>query len=78
MSEYKIITKSRSEFQKLLNQWKHTYNFKIRYIEYFHEIDSFIALIERTAKTSIDASEMINSSIESVVPSYLKKEGDGS
>ena len=29
MEEYLMIVKVKSEFQKMLNQWKHQYNFEI-------------------------------------------------
>ena len=48
MGEFKILAKKRSELQKLLNQWKHKYTLLFHYINYFHEIDSFVAIIERT------------------------------
>lgn len=31
--EYFLIEKTKSEFQKLLNQWKHEYNFEILWMD---------------------------------------------
>ena len=43
--EYKIIEKVPSEFQKLLNQWKHVFEFEILWINFIDE--KYRALIKR-------------------------------
>lgn len=48
--EYFIIEKIGSEFQKLLNQWKHKFNFEIIWIGYSTENKRYHALIKRWAK----------------------------
>ena len=50
MKEFKIITKEESEFQKLLNQWKHKYDFEIIWIVYSNDLHKFKALISREEK----------------------------
>lgn len=45
--DYIIIEKLRSDFQKVLNQWKHDYILIIEWMEYDKETGMFRALIKR-------------------------------
>lgn len=48
--EYLIVEKTKSEFQKLLNQWKHNYNIEILWMSYSEDIGRFRALIKREVR----------------------------
>ncbi len=50
MEEYIIIEKEKSEFQKLLNQWKHQFSFEIIWITYNTHKNIYHALIKKEAK----------------------------
>lgn len=50
MSEYIILEKEKSEFQKVLNQWKHQFKFKIIWISYNMITKQYHALIKRKEK----------------------------
>ena len=54
MEEYFIIEKTKSEFQKLLNQWKHQYDFEILWMDVIYSEDLiktiYYALIKRKKK----------------------------
>ena len=50
MIDYFIIEKEKSEFQKLLNQWKHIYDFSIMFMEYDSVNNVYRALIKRRSK----------------------------
>ena len=46
--EYIILEKEKKEFQMVLNQWKHKYDFEILWMEYNGQFDSYYrALIKR-------------------------------
>jgi len=47
LSEYIIIEKSKQNFQKLLNQWKHNYIIEIIWINYDNIENLYRALILR-------------------------------
>ena len=48
MEEYMIIEKDKSNFQKILNQWKHEFEFEIIWMEHGKEL--YRALIRRWKK----------------------------
>jgi len=45
--EFIVIKKTQKEFQKLLNQWKHTYAFTVLWTFYDTTTDFYHALIHR-------------------------------
>ena len=54
MEEYIILEKSISNFQKILNQWKHEYSFKILWMDFNGKYDGYYrALIKRWKKEFI-------------------------
>lgn len=48
--EYILVKKSKSELQKVLNQWKHIYDFSVLWIHYDTTTDDYHALILRQEK----------------------------
>ena len=49
MVDYFIIEKEKSEFQKLLNQWKHSFKFEVIWMYYNRVENKYHALIKREA-----------------------------
>lgn len=50
MVDYIIVEKERNEFQKLLNQWKHNFEFEIVWLYYNEPQLRYHALIKRKSK----------------------------
>ena len=46
MDDYCIVEKEKSEFQKLLNQWKHQFDIEIIWMDYLSD-NKYRALIKR-------------------------------
>lgn len=57
--EYIVVEKSLSEFQKLLNQWKHIYNFIILGMNIRETTGTIIAVIMREDKRTKITEEKI-------------------
>ena len=56
MVDYKVVKKSSTEFQKLLNQWKHSYNVEILSVKYDFANDQVFALLMRREKRTYEAA----------------------
>ena len=50
MVDYFIIERGKREFQKLLDQWKHSFRFEIIWMYYDKVFDRYHALIKREPK----------------------------
>lgn len=53
MYEYIILEKDKKEFQMVLNQWKHKYDFEFLWMD-FDGLSTYRALIKRWEKDRFD------------------------